>query len=347
MRSPRPVMAMAAVAMALALIGGCGGTPPRGVSPAATGTRIGLMLGGASLSTAERAALARDLGVDVVRPWDVDLLDVDRSIKDVLAFESAGFDIVMTVRNGGRGGPPPTPATPPSDIEAYKNALAGVLDRCAPDLLVVENEENSSLFYSGTPADYAVELEAACEVAHARGIDCTNGGMVSGLVAALVWDDYVARGQQSQAEDFLARAATDEQKRAMETPEGRQRAQDQILKGRELLAAYRSAGIDYVNFHWYVADTEALGEAVAFLRRATGLEPLTNEIGQHNTSPQTVRALLEKVRELRLPYAVWYSLDRGLGAEGSKALQEDDGTLRPTGVAFRESMSQAPPYDGL
>ncbi len=53
--------------------------------------------------------------------------------------------------------------------------------------LVVENEENSSLFYIGSPETYAEQLRAACRAAHQEGVPCTNGGLVSSLVALLVW----------------------------------------------------------------------------------------------------------------------------------------------------------------
>lgn len=97
------------------------------------------------------------------------------------------------------------------------------------------------------------------------------------------------------------------------------------------MAAYRDAGVDYVNFHWYIADTRALEEAVTFLKQQTGLPVLTNEVGQTNDDPNQTTAVMGKIVELGLPIAVWFGLD-GPKARG---LVNPDGTLRPTGEAFK------------
>ncbi len=108
-------------------------------------------------------------------------------------------------------------------------------------------------------------------------------------------------------------------------------AQEQIDKGKALLSAYRAAGVDYVNFHWYIADTRALEEAVAYLRAQTGLPVITNEIGQFTDDPHQTTAVMGKIVELGLPMAVWFGLD-GPKARGLVNL---DGSLRPTGQAFQ------------
>lgn len=292
---------------------------------------FGVMLGGDGLRMPERVALAKELGVPYFRPWDLSLDEWKGRHPDAEAIQQAGFKIIMTVRNNGRGGPPPRPASPPASLEAYKKVLGEVLDAYRPALLVVENEENSGLYYLGTPKQYGAELKAACEVAHSRGIPCTNGGLVSSLVASLVWNHYREKGEAAKAADFLKRTATPNQQRLMRSPQGAQRIGDALTRGKALLGEYKSAGIDYVNFHWYIPDSAALAEAVEFLRAETGLQPITNEIGQHGTDPEVVEPLLVKVVELKLPYAVWFSLDR----PDAKALQGSDGALRPNGLAFK------------
>lgn len=292
---------------------------------------IGLMLGGDGLATPKRHALAHDLGAVFFRPWDISLADWTGRHGETAAALAAGFRVILTVRNTGKGGPPPVPTQPPTDLAAYRKRLGEVLEVYRPEVLVIENEENSILFWSGTPEEYGAELKAAAAVAHAQGVKVTNGGLVSSLVAALVWDRYRARKQDAQAEDFLRRATTPEQYAQMQNPHGRERAEAAIARGKALLAADRVAGIDYVNFHWYGADPQALAEAVAFLEAETGLPAMTNEVGQHDEEPETVRKLLAKILELKLPYAIWYSVDR----PDSRALQNGDGTLRPNGEAFR------------
>ncbi len=267
--------------------------------------------------------VAHELGAAYFRPASIFLDQWDGTCPECAIALKAGLRLVLTVRNNGRG----QATSPPRDLAAYRRTLRQVLDAYRPAVLVVENEENSALFYTGTPEEYAVELRAACEVAHQQGIPCTNGGLVSALVALLVYDHYLSSGQAAAAHDFAARALGLEGRRQLNSP----RAFEQIRKGKALLSSYRAAGADYVNFHWYIADPRALGDAVAFLRAQTGLPALTNEIGQHNDDPNQTTAIMGKVVELNLPIAVWFSVD----APKARALVNSDGTLRPTGQAFR------------
>lgn len=292
---------------------------------------IGIMLGGGGLDVQQRIAAARELGVTMVRPWDISLEEWTGRHSDAETFIKAGFKIILTIRNNGQGGPPPRPTSPPNDLDAYMQKLGEVLDVHRPELLVVENEENSGLYYLGTPKQYGAELKAACAVAHRKGIKCTNGGMVSSLVATLVWSHYRDRREAAKAEDFLRRTTSQSQQKMLRTIDGQHRIGEAIAKGKALLTEYRTAGIDYVNFHWYLPDPTALGEAVEFLKAETGLQPISNEMGQHDADPGTVGSLLAKALELRLPYVIWFSLDR----PDAKALQETDGTLRVNGLAFK------------
>lgn len=272
--------------------------------------------------TPEGMRLAKDLGAVYFRPesiflsrWNGTCLPCDPAL-------GAGLRLVLTVRNDG-----PQATAPPRDLAVYRRALGAVLDRYRPAVLVVENEENSALFYAGTPEEYAAELKAACQVAHQKGIPCANGGLVSSLVALLVYDHYLESGQRAEAEDFAARAFEAPQRRLLDSPSSRA----QIDKGKALLSAYRDAGVDFVNFHWYIADPRALEEAVAYLKAQTGLPVITNEVGQFTDDPDQTTAVMAKIVDLGLPIAVWFGLD-GPKARG---LVDPDGHLRPTGEAFR------------
>jgi len=267
--------------------------------------------------------VAKALGAVYFRPSAIFLDEWNGTCPECDIALKAGLQLVLTVRNNGRR----QPTSPPGDLAAYQRTLSQVLDTYRPAVLVVENEENSALFYSGTPEEYAAELKAACQAAHEKGIPCTNGGLVSTLVALLVYDHYLESGRTAAAQDFAARAFTAEEQRQLNSP----KAQEQIRKGQALLASYRAAGADYVNFHWYIADTRALEEAVAYLSAQTGLPLLTNEIGQHNDDPNQTTAVMGKVVELGLPIAVWFSVD----APKARGLVNMDGSLRPTGEAFQ------------
>lgn len=292
---------------------------PKGQNP------FGLMLASRLVRSSKGVQIAKALGAVYLRPASIFLDRWNGTCPECDTALAAGLKLVLTVRSSG-----PLPTSPPRDLAAYQRTLGEVLDRYHPVVLVVENEENSSLFYTGTPEDYGGQLKAACRVAHQRGIPCTNGGLVSTLVALLVYDHYLETGHSHRARDFAARTFTPEQQLTSA------KAQEQIAKGKALLQAYGAAGADFVNFHWYIADTQALGEAVAYLQAKTGLPVITNEIGQFSDDAAQTMAVMAKIVELGLPIAVWFGLD-GPRARG---LVDPDGRLRPTGEAFKGFIEQ-------
>ncbi len=290
---------------------------------------------GTSMPLDTRMSVARNLGVAYYRPGDIKVDKWKGTCSDCDAAQQAGLKLLLTLRNGGGLG---QPSTPPADLESYKITVSQILDKYPGAMAVVENEENSgALFYSGTPEQYHAELKAACEVAHSKAMKCTNGGLVSAMVALLVYDDFLGKGQQAAADDFLRRAEPDKYQQIVSNPAS---ARSQIDKGKALVAGYKAAGADYMNFHWYVADTRAFEEAVAYLREASGLPVLSNEMGQQkNENPAEVTGKMKKSVELGLPIVVWFSMDIS-GFAGAKGLQESDGTLRPNGEAFRNHISE-------
>jgi hypothetical protein len=281
--------------------------------------------------------MAKDLGAVYFRPWDIDATDyrgrcADRACEAAL---EAGLALVLTVRNAGQSGSLPVPASPPASLDAYRLTIGLVLDRYHPEVLVIENEENSSLNWSGSPEEYGVTLQAACAVAHERGIPCTNGGLSSEAVSLAVWVSYMEQGKTAEACDFVSRVLDPEAAKDFcdlsSVAELPNEAQSSLIKVRELLALYQPMGADYINFHWYSPDPLALGEVVAFLEKTTGLPALTNEFGLGEQDPQALQAVMEKLVQLGLPYAVAFSLDRQ-----AVAFQDNDGSLRPNGKAFQE-----------
>lgn len=271
----------------------------------------------------------------------------------------SGLKLILTVRNNGHNarGRERIPTSPPKDLKRYQEAIAEILDAYRPKVLVVENEENAPPFYyDGTrrgvwdsPEDgidtvraYARQLFAACEVAHERGVLCTNGGLTSGAAAALTWFYYLEQDQPKRACDFARRAFyTRQDPRAGERYcQARSAAQvpaklrDKIVRiARPLLEVYRRAPTDLVNFHWYIHDPQALQEAVRYLRTATGKGVMTNEIGQWqwDADPAAVQPLLQALTDAQVRYAVWFSIDTG----HARGLVNQDGSLRPNGEAFQ------------
>ena len=247
---------------------------------------------------------------------------------------SGGLKLILTIRNNNGG--PKNPTTPPADLNSYKSILSRVVDKYKPEVLVIENEENSAaLFYNGSVQQYLQELKAGCEVAHEKGIKCTNGGLVSSLVVFLVSENYKASGDAKKADEYLNRALVGAKQKLISQANSA-KGREELAQGKEFLAGYKSSGADFMNFHWYVADTNALGEAVTYLRSASGLPVMTNEVGQQaNTDSTQVTNVMQKIVELGLPYAVWFSMDTN-PPDGARALNEINGTLRPNGEAYKE-----------
>ena len=299
---------------------------------------FGLLLGADSIDDQYRVELAKALGAAYFRPWYVNVEAWSGACYDVACDlgPNAGLKLILTARNNV-GEAPPFATTPPKDGAAYRRNLSEILTRYHPEVLVVENEEDAAQYWAGTPEQYGALLKAACQVAHEQKTPCANGGLSSKTTALLVWADYIEHQQITEACSFVQRTSavlaadlcrftalehlSDEDKAAVNT-------------GRKLLDIYKSSGQDYLNFHWYVPDKSAFSEAVNYLRRMTNLPVMSNEIGQTDQSPEAVQKLLSAAADLKLAYAVWFSLDR----DPVQALQNADGSLRPNGQAFREFM---------
>lgn len=302
------------------------------------GNPFGLLLGGAALSDQHRVDLSKALGAAYFRPWYVTVEDWEGACYDAACdlAPRAGLKLILTARNNvGAGGA----TTPARDLAEYRQAVGRIIDTHQPAVLVVENEESSDAFWSGSVDEYAGQVQAACAEAHARGVRCANGGLSSEAVALLVWADYVERGLLTEACAFTQRAAPD-----LPADLCRLTAIDQLFssyqtlltKSRQLLARYATTGQDYLNFHWYIPDKAALSEAVAYLRRTTTLPLMSNEFGQRDQAPEAVDRLMAAALDLKLSIVVWFSLDRATPL--SAALNNDDGSLRPNGEAFRAFM---------
>jgi hypothetical protein len=288
-------------------------------------------------------ARARGLGVAWLRPPAVfvDRWQAGAPCPACTMYARSDLKLALTVRNGGRDTGTRQPSFPPSNLDAYRTSLASVLDAWKPALLVVENEENSPTLYAD-PSDsyrgYAGELAAACAVSHQRGILCTNGGMTEEVAAALTWMDFIDRDDPKLACDFAQRTFTADISTALCASPKRQSLPAPLRDpATALLAVYRAAPIDYVNFHWYGTDARALAEVVDALSRISGKPAMTNEIGQRPSAADlnAIRPILRAAMAAHIKVAIWYSID----TSNTTSLFAPDGRLRPTGWEFQRQMS--------
>ncbi|MTJ80697.1 MAG: hypothetical protein F8N37_06745 [Telmatospirillum sp.] len=300
------------------------------------------------------AARARGLGVAWFRPPAV-VLDHWQKPAGCPACEAparAGLKVALTVRNDGRDHPPRRPSQPPSDWDAFRGTLTGVIEAWKPALLVVENEENNPQSYKAgpTPEDLAVaygkELEQACAVAHAHAIACANGGLSGDAAAGYTWLALLQLGQTEKACSFARKAFyTEEDRNAgaalcayRTTASVPADVRTALLRGADvLIPVYARAPIDRVNIHWYGRDADAFAIVADILVRATGKPVMSNEIGQWrwDSNPVSVRPLLRAAFASGVNPAIWYSLDTA----STVSLLNEDGSLRPAGEEFVRQMS--------
>ncbi len=290
-------------------------------------TKFGALLDPGAVANANehRVAVAKKLGISIIRDHIVLTNPREKSMLNL------GFDVFTNINYGNvmQGGGVSAPVPFPTDLNAYtqllKNTMAGFTGK-KPVVIAIENEEDNLKYHSGSAQDYINELKAAIPIVHAAGIKVTNAGITSQATAFLVYNDMMAHGRNAEAQEYKQDVQVN-----FNAPYIQRKAD--FLK--QVIAAYKTLDIDYINFHWYGKsnNTKALEQTINYLQAATGKPVVTNEIGQYDNSPETVRAIIQTCRKEKMPYVIWYSGLKGGGKAVS--LQNADGTLKENGEAFR------------
>ena len=304
---------------------------------------------GRSLGIDQKIALAKELGVHFIRLGET--AGTMSSADKASAYQQAGFAVLLNIRNAA------IPAAAVKDMEAFKRSVGTIIDTDHPDLIVIENEENNPRFYVGTADEYVAELQAAIDVAHAKGMKVADGGITSIPAAFLTWKHLWDTGDRARADVFAQTAfayARGTGQRLLPTLPTQAHPDRPVVLGKSLektvpmvqalIAAFKTMDLDYVNFHWYESDSRAtasLRDIVAYLKEATGKQVISNEFGQLDMASETMTSLLTGMHDLGLPYLVWFSGDDPNGpvpggGNGPYALQDENGKLRPNGEAFRK-----------
>ena len=312
-----------------ALIALASSTP---VGAQTTGNPFGVMLAG---STSDHVAVASDLGARYVRRL-VSVATWNGRCGGCGAYSAAGFGIVLTVRNNGTHD---VPTTPPASLAVYRSRLEEIVDSVRPALLVVENEEQSRRYYTGTADEYEEQLRVACEVAHSRGIQCTNGGVPNPLAIQMTYIRFLDQGKRQEADSYARRVTlTDAEYRRLTDRARRDEVRGLAEYGYGFVDRYRSAGADFINFHWYRADAKGFAQTVNLFRSRTGLPVVSNELGQYNDSRSQIEGIMGVVVRKEMPYAIWFSIDLYVEAQDreTRALHNGDFSLRPHGDAYRD-----------
>jgi hypothetical protein len=321
-------LAGAAVAISALLATPGLGSPPAGADTASeaeapsTSSPLGVFFAPLDFTIQERVSMATDVGAVYVRSYPALLATWAGTCDECPMIREAGLRLILTVRNTGDI---LEPATAPADLDAYREAVASVADVYEPELIAVENEENAPMFYRGTADQYGAQLQVACQAAHSRGVPCANGGLQSKVVKYFVYQSYMDSRLTGKAASYAEAAFDEKQKRNLASPGGRQSIRRSAGQFQRFLDLFASSGIDYLNIHWYQGTGGTLKQSVRLLRRLTGFEVITNEIGQWDRDAAKTRELLNAAIDVGMPYIVWYG----------RSLVRWDGTLLATGRAYR------------
>ena len=302
------------------------------ITVATAQTRFGALLDPGVVANANdhKIAVAKKLGITIVRDRIVLSNPKERTLLN------SGFDVFMNInygnvqQGGGTSSPVPFPTNLPAYTQMLKSAIAGFGSK-KPVVVAIENEEDNLKYHSGSAQDYINELKAAIPVLHASGIKVTNAGLTSQSIAYLVYNDLMQRGMRAEAQAYKQSVQIN-----INAPWVLKKA-DFI---KHVIVAYKDIDLDYVNFHWYGKsnDTKALEQTINYIQRVTGKPVVTNEIGQYDNSPETVRAIIQTCRKEKMPFVIWYSGLKGGGRAVS--LQNANGTLKDNGEAFKAAAAE-------
>jgi hypothetical protein len=286
---------------------------------------------------------------------------------DVQAFAANGIQTQLTIK--ATAGKQTQPIDTPEEQAAFRSGLSALLDQYKTPLLSVENEPTADIFYGGTPDQYLTELRIAVDVARAHGVRVTDGGIPWETISLVAWnyirktrgtaaaDAYIQTVFRGGATAWMARDLTGV---AANDPDpyshlSRAAPRQNWIDAEYLLSQYGTAPgdvpLDYVNFHWYVlddfggyktsgyTDAQALTDTIEAIKAITGRPVVTNEFGQHGTTPEAVSGNLHVVLDQeKLPFVIWFDAD-GIPAHGLFDPALGVGHLRTSGMTFKGTLA--------
>ncbi len=241
-----------------------------------------------------------------------------------------------------------------TDTVLYRQKITGLLNIYKPEVLVIENEEANSSYYTGTAQEYINLLNIAIDETKKRNIKVTNGGFTARMSKLLVWDYYTSTGQTTKATEYAQKVFPDTLLNTVGVAgyiATNASVSTTFNKAKLLLNEYKLNKMTYLNIHWYepakegdyptanidnIANSDMKGfkETVEVLKQICNKPVITNEIGQFNTKGTLTTDILQKCYDLNLPYVIWYSGD-GPKIGDAKALYNGSGILRESGTAFK------------
>ena len=269
-----------------------------------------------------QTTVADQLGVTCLR----ETVLVPNYTSNTVPMLNSGYKILLHFNSPGQGN-----KTVPfrTDTVQYKKDLLAILKTFTvkPVVAMIENEESNRFYYSGSAKDYIMQLQAGITVMHNHGIKVANGGITNQGLNLLVYNDLLKQDKTDSAEQF---------KNLTHTQPDSASTQNRAAFIDTLLKNYRNMNIDFVNFHWKDSfpSTQALNQAINYLRKRTQKKVFSTEIGALIANPTTVTTHVQLCTDQHFPYIIWYSPDTSLHLRGTP-LQNPDATLTASGYAYQ------------
>lgn len=271
--------------------------------------------------------------------------------RDYDYFTERGYKILLNIHSAATSKSDPVFFV--TDTIPYKILLDEILSKYSPELVFIENEPGNFQKHKGSMQSYLNQLTAAMSVVHKYGLKGADGGFSTRPLTFLVYRYYLRNGENDKAADFAKRCIPQKYMVNLSNPGRDEKLEGQIAKWDSLVQGYRTVPIDYVCVHLYEPilyrgedDATALSSNITsatpgvfkeisdYIFAETGKQIVSNEIGQLNLQPQLVSSVLKVCNQIKMPYTIWFSGDWGI--DNSYALNNEDGTLRENGIAFRD-----------
>lgn len=303
--------------------------------PVFSQTKFGMLVNG-DMSTNDKVAIAKSLGVEYVR----NAIHMDDWTGSSAAYEKYVASDLKVILNVNYGHAYTSPVPFPTNMVAYAATLNTILTKY-PDneLVVIENEETQKGYHSGPKNDYVRMLHTAAPIVHGKGSKITNGGIHPQGICYWVYQDYLDRSLTDSANWWKSATFNSGMLTGLSNPLASINAYWREID--TLLTAYDTLDLDYVNMHYYEpmngagdgihVTANAMHIMADYIFRRTGKHLITNETGQDNTNAALVTNMLTAYKDAHFDYCIWFNGD----GDPAMALNESNGILRSNGMAYK------------
>lgn len=299
-----------------------------------------------AFGTADKANMAMQLGVNTVRENIVlqNFTGTEKSFDNYLAVNpSFKFFTNLNWMQGVNKFPPP------ATYGAKVAAVAKSKYAASTIVFFLQNEELNPTFNGMSPDQYVLLMQIASDTLHEYGFKCANGGIYGSTLFVIEYRWIKAAEGQTAADAFGNLCLSPSQIKAANNP-GSNKAIEQKVSDMMIVINGIRDYMDYCNVHFYNDPAPWSGKGVTsqlvwpqvktYLEKYTGKPVIANETCIRNTDdPVYVTNLLTTFRNTNTKYVAYFCGEgSGPANAGSRSLFNPDKTIRPSGIAFTNTV---------